>query len=119
MNGYNTNELYHYGVPGMKWGVRRAVQFGNKMYNVSKKHGYNQLQKQANRNEFRSKYHESKGHKLRAKYYDKKAFQNRDAAFDDMECMKASIKDLSNKYSQVAIAAVAGKTVVQSILNKR
>lgn len=26
MNTQRSNELYHYGVPGMKWGVRRAVR---------------------------------------------------------------------------------------------
>lgn len=26
----NSNELYHYGVPGMKWGVRRADRLSKK-----------------------------------------------------------------------------------------
>lgn len=27
----NSNELYHYGVPGMKWGVRRADRLSKKV----------------------------------------------------------------------------------------
>jgi len=34
------NELYHYGVPGMKWGVRRSQAKLNRISNRSKKQGW-------------------------------------------------------------------------------
>lgn len=53
----NNNEIYHYGVPGMKWGVRREKQFErdgskktvkklNKFLDVDKQYGANRTARQ-------------------------------------------------------------------------
>ena len=118
MNTYTeNNELYHYGIKGMKWGVRRAVQLGSKTYAGVKSHGQNTLDKKADRNDFRSQYHQQRGHKLRAKYYDRKAFKTRDKKFDDNEVLKAGIGDLSLKSERIIAAAYIGAAAVKAMRN--
>ena len=117
-NNYNYNELYHYGVKGMKWGViKTAYKVAKKTYGAAQKHGTNVLDKKAQRNDFRSQYHASKGHKLRAKYYDKQAFKTRDSQFDTNKTISAAIKDVSIKSQAVIGAAKVGKYAVQGLLN--
>lgn len=117
-NNYNYNELYHYGVKGMKWGViKTAYKVAEKTYGAAQKHGTNVLDKKAQRNDFRSQYHASKGHKLRAKYYDKQAFKTRDSQFDTNKTISAAIKDVSIKSQAVIGAAKVGKYAVQGLLN--
>lgn len=132
----------HFGIKGMKWGVRRfqnadgslkpagekrygisedgvkkAYNIASKTYSVAKKYGANVLDKQAQRNDFRSQYHESKGHKLRSKYYDRQAYKSRDKQFDDKELISATIKDVSIKSAAVIGAAKVGASVVQGLIN--
>ena len=39
MDNYYNNELYHYGVKGMKWGVRKKIQQG--VSNIQRRKHYN------------------------------------------------------------------------------
>lgn len=112
-------ELYHHGVKGMKWGIVRSVAKGAyKSYKGAQKHGDNVLEKRAQRSDFRSQYHASKGHKIRAKHYDKQAFKTRDKRFDDIETLTAGIKDLGTKATTVVRVAQVGSAVAQGMLNR-
>lgn len=116
------NELMHYGVKGMKWGVRRAAEStargASKAYKGVKKHGDSVLERQARRNDLRAQYHASRGHNIRARYYDWKAFKSRDKRFDDVEAITAGIMDVSVKADAVVAAAVVGSAVAKHIINK-
>lgn len=122
---YNYNyqtELYHYGVVGMKWGVRRAAEGtakgASKTYKAVKKHGDHVLERQAQRNDLRAQYHASRGHGFRARYYDWKAFKSRDSKYDDVKAVTAGIMDVNVKADAVAAAVVVGSVVAKNIINK-
>ena len=51
------NELMHYGVKGMKWGVRRASELASKAYRGISDHGTNALEKKAKKYDYMSKEH--------------------------------------------------------------
>lgn len=63
---YNTDELYHYGVLGMKWGIRRADRTGGS-YSY-KSHSTKKWERRANRYASKSKKYESTDSSKSARY---------------------------------------------------
>lgn len=117
MEYIDNNYLAHYGVKGMKWGVVKSVASGvGKAYKGLDRHGSKVLERSAQRSDYRSQYHASRGNKIRAKYYDKKAFKTRDKTFDETESVLAGIKDLSIKSQRIAAVASVGAVAVKGII---
>lgn len=87
-------EFYHYGIKGMKWGVRRAKRYKEKMLIKSKKKA-----------DTANKYYENAKYKLKdlKKYGKKSRFYNE----FDYETLNAAKADY---LSSVKTAATVGKT---------
>lgn len=102
------NELYHYGVPGMRWGVRKA-------YELVSNQGTRALQKKANLYTNKSSRAQARGHKIRSAYYRNKSDRYEDRSYNDIETLYAGIKDLSTKARAVTYAASVGKSAVQGM----
>ena len=109
---YNNNELYHYGVLGMKWGVRRARK------NVSKAKN---ARKSAKEWEEMARYSEQKGNKKKAaKYRSNAADDIADAQRYDAKAKKIQQKHERRSGGKKVIDYTqkqsTGKTVVKSML---
>lgn len=134
MNGQNNNELYHYGVPGMKWGHRKSttVMTARKNYKKARKEevkakfkrafkketylaGYENRQKDK-RNiknvKSLSKKREAEAFKYidkQAKYaYDKKLAKTGDKRKAENASMKVHAKAMAkNKYGSGLVGSIA------------
>lgn len=73
MNYYNNNELYHYGVPGMKWGHRKAQRLEAKYTRKLSRSGRARGAAEYERNAGDAAY---KKHDATAKVFDKVAKKN-------------------------------------------
>ena len=93
----NGDELYHYGVPGMKWGVRRAK---------------NQLSKLTGRD--KSKISDDEANRFRK---DVKTFKKMNKA-ERSEIGNATLKSKHGKEYADAVIKQAGKEKVKSIIGK-
>lgn len=102
-------ELCHYGVKGMKWGVKKA-------YELISNQGSRTLQKKHMQYANKSSRAQSRGHNLRSAYYRNKADRFEDRSYNDIESFYAGIKDLSLKARSVTYAASVGKSAVKSML---
>lgn len=103
---YNyTNELYHYGVPGMRWGHRKAVKLANKA-SISRESSkeWNQM----------ARYAESKGKTKKAAKYRKYANNDlKDAR--KYESMSGSRKPSTKKKNPKKTTKTGKKTAKKTL----
>lgn len=112
----SNGELYHYGIKGQKWGVRRVLDGAAKVYTGVGRYGQNVMERKAQKYDYRSQVHAQKGHKLRSKYYDRKSYKTRDRSYDDLEAFTEGIKDLSLKAGKIASLARVGALIIKNRL---
>lgn len=103
---YNYNELYHYGVPGMKWGQKRAIK---KQEKADAKARYNQakVDKKAARDAYKSNK-SSEAAKQKAIKADQE-YREAKAVYKDK--VKTGRKVAKGLIGGTAVAALAATTI--------
>ena len=131
MNDYNDDYLIHYGIKGMKWGVRRTNKsFGNRIYSRAaksaqkdaddlRKHGYKDeavaVQKVADKNRQKAAASQKKYDLKQAKKASgEKRYSNRQIKRDMNETYNATYKDLHEKYKKTTPATAADRAHIQA-----
>lgn len=104
------NELYHYGVPGMKWGVVKKV------YSTISNNGTRALQKKSDKYANKAARAKANGHKIQSTYYRNKSYKLQDRGYDEAKAFLAGCRDLQVKAESIAVAANIGKNIVKSVI---
>lgn len=94
---YRTNELYHHGIKGMKWGVRRYQNEDGSLTKAGKKK-YAKLEKKV---VSKGKLNDNHGDYLVTKYSNKKGTSSGIKTFDSM-VKKNKTDEAKEKYTSVA-----------------
>ena len=66
---YNNTELYHYGVLGMRWGIRKAKKYSNKSKKLKRKGNYSKAAKYAAKSMALTKKHTTRAGGAKAVSY--------------------------------------------------
>lgn len=105
VSAYNQDYLKHYGVKGMKWGVRKVQDRGRRVLN-----------KQAGRSKVASNYFYSEGHNMLGAYYDYRSFSKQDKSFSDGKAFAAGLRDMGVKtVATASLIALGAKYVSENL----
>lgn len=105
VSAYNQDYLKHYGVKGMKWGVRKVRDRGRRV-----------LEKQSIRSRAASNYFYSEGHNKLGAIYDYRSLSKQDKSFRDGKAFSAGLYDMGVKtVATASLIALGAKYVNENL----